>query len=581
SCAECRRRRIRCDGTAAPCGQCKWYRVSDSCYYPTRKQRNAVSNRSFQEISASLDRATNVLKRLFPDHDAISLDAMSSEQLLSIAQKYGIHTRSDSGNGGSLDSAQDEDIQCFEPSPREGFEFDEQATNESDDVNGLALTFDSGSSCVGISSINAILKTIALVSPSFRAMVQQKPGNELASVSHPKPGDRTDQPELPEESILIDASFTHIHFVTPLIEESTFRAKHADGKCTESPWLALLNMVLAMGSLCTPSFDDKTQLVFHKRATDHLSLQSFSTGHLETVQALALLGGYYCHHTNQPNKAFVITGSALRMAIAMGLHRESVEGSSTSGDTTVVRETRRRVWWSLFCLDSWACVLLGRPTFGRWDPHTITVNEPSSSDHAGAVLSRSIAFCKITTSIQDRFARLPLITCDEIRAFDEEAQRWETYLPLSLQLGAASSQQPQLAHLLIGMRCINLRLVLHRPRLLTSALRRSRAVHIQPEEQEIVDQCRSLACDTVDAIQDDWLFNQLALRNINWFLFQACMVLLLSICSEHEHNNCQQWIVRIEASLIMFDKMSRFCSTIRRTHNVMSITYVASKSPVS
>ena len=388
SCAECRRRRIRCDGTAAPCGQCRWYRVSSSCFYPTRKQRIAVSNKSFEEISASLDKVANVLKRLFPDHDVETLAALSSEELKSLVQSVGTHARS-AGIDDSLKSTQDEDVHCLEPSPREGYEFDEHATNESDDVNGLSLSLDSGSSYVGLSSINAILKTIALVSPSFRAMLQQNPGNELATNSLARPRDTSDQPELPEESALIDAFFTHVSTITPLIDESTFRAKYASGKSTGSPWLGLVSMVLAMGSLCTTSFDDKSHSIYYERAMDHLNIQSFGTGHLETVQAMALLGGYYYHHTNQPNKAFVITGAALRMAIAMGLHRESVEENPSSEEMIALYETRRRAWWSLFCLDAWACVLLGRPTLGRWDVHAITVNLPSTS-----VRDRSIT-CRI------------------------------------------------------------------------------------------------------------------------------------------------------------------------------------------
>jgi hypothetical protein len=43
SCAECRRRRIRCDSTGPPCGQCTWYKVADLCRYPTRRRRNVPS----------------------------------------------------------------------------------------------------------------------------------------------------------------------------------------------------------------------------------------------------------------------------------------------------------------------------------------------------------------------------------------------------------------------------------------------------------------------------------------------------------------------------------------------------------
>ena len=140
---------------------------------------------------------------------------------------------------------------------------------------------------------------------------------------------------------------------------------------------------------------------------------------------------------------------------------------------------------------------------------------------------------------------------------------------------------PQLAHMMIHIRYMNLRLVLHRPRLLTTALRRVRGEHVQPDDQATVEKCRTFASDLVCAVRDDWLFNQLALRNTNWFLFQACMVLLLSLCSEPGHENRQSWINSIETSLRIFGKMSNFCSTIHRTREVVSAIYEASKSPIS
>jgi hypothetical protein len=103
-------------------------------------------------------------------------------------------------------------------------------------------------------------------------------------------------------------------------------------------------------------------------------VDSLGNGNLETVQALALLGGYYCHFLNRPNMANVVMGAALRMAIAMGLHREERSGSHNHS----IFEIRRRVWWCLFCLDSWASFALGRPSLGRWEPETITAALPTS-----------------------------------------------------------------------------------------------------------------------------------------------------------------------------------------------------------
>ena len=276
----------------------------------------------------------------------------------------------------------DDALQCLEPSPGQEFEWEESTRNQdpsqkiSDDVNALSLSLDSSSSYLGISSVSAILRVMAYISPEFRTMTQRHEGKDAEA----DPATTRSHPTInqSDEPTLINAYFSHLHCIAPIVDEAEFRAKYARREDQRSPWLALLNMVLTMGSLATSEPDEKTHSIFYARAYQHLNLESFGTGHLETVQALGLLGGSYCHYLNQPNMANVIMGAALRMAIAMGLHREPVckeEERPGSGGPTLL-ETRRRVWWCLFCLDSWASFTLGRPSLGRWDPGTITAKLP-------------------------------------------------------------------------------------------------------------------------------------------------------------------------------------------------------------
>jgi hypothetical protein len=280
----------------------------------------------------------------------------------------------------------DDPFKCLEPSPETDFSWDESTKSQyssqriSDDVNGLSLTLDSKSSFLGISSISTILRVMAHTAPDFRSSIRKY----QASVGEDKPaGSRYSEHTgvQHDKACLINAYFAHIHCVTPIVDEEEFRAKYSRGGDQQSPWLALLNMVLAIGSISTSEPDETSHKTFYETAYLNLGLDSLGNGHLETIQALGLLGGYYCHYLNQPNMANVIMGAALRMAVAMGLHREPVSRAielSESGNFTG-HETRRRVWWCLFCLDTWASLTLGRPSLGRWDKDTITVNLPSSS----------------------------------------------------------------------------------------------------------------------------------------------------------------------------------------------------------
>lgn len=336
--------------------------------------------RSFAAMSSSFESAVKILETLFPNASLESLASLSREQLIALVPsvtKFGDRET-------ALATANDDSFNCLEPSSETDFSWNESTKSQdssqwiSDDVNGLSLTLGSRSSYLGISSISAILRVMAHIAPDFRNSINNY---QSSATDGDKQGKCPREATIQNDEVYINAYFSHIHCVTPIVDEQDFRSKYSRSDDQQSPWLALLNMVLAIGSISTPEPDETSHKTFYARAYQNLGLDSMGNGNLETIQALGLLGGYYCHYLNQPNMAYVIMGTALRMAIAMGLHREPVSaalGSSAFKDFRL-QETRRRVWWCLFCLDTWASLTLGRPTLGRWDKGTITVNLPSSS----------------------------------------------------------------------------------------------------------------------------------------------------------------------------------------------------------
>jgi hypothetical protein len=317
---------------------------------------------------------------LFPSTPLDYLASLSREQLIDLIPA----TTKFKDRESVLVEDNYEAFNCLEPSPETDFSWDESTKSEdssqriSDDVNGLSLALDSKSSFLGISSISAILRVMAHITPDYHNLIK----HYQASVAEEKTRKCVKQSTVQhDEAYLIDAYFAHIHCVTPIVDEEDFRSKYSRGGDQESPWLALFNMVLAIGTISTSEPDETSHRTFYAKAYQNLGLDSMGNGHLETIQALGLLGGYYCHYLNQPNMANVIMGAALRMAVAMGLHRElASRATNTSGfGRFKLHEARRRVWWCLFCLDTWASLTLGRPSLGRWDRDTITVNLPSSS----------------------------------------------------------------------------------------------------------------------------------------------------------------------------------------------------------
>jgi hypothetical protein len=201
------------------------------------------------------------------------------------------------------------------------------------------------------------------IAPGFKSP-QQKPTLQLDSSTNDFGGtsqaaSRYAEPKAPRNPLnLIDAYFQRIHPPTPILDETLFRVTFELGERKDSPWMALQYMVFALGSIAYTTSDSNEDIYYYRIAKSHVSLDSFGNGHIETLQALALMAGWYLHYRNRPNMASAIMGAVFRMANALGLHRE-LPGEDISEDKQK-RELRRRIWWSLVVLDTGEGSTLGR-----------------------------------------------------------------------------------------------------------------------------------------------------------------------------------------------------------------------------
>ncbi|KAJ5663535.1 fungal-specific transcription factor domain-containing protein [Penicillium longicatenatum] len=292
---------------------------------------------------------------------------------------------------------------------------------------------------------------------------------------------------------LVDAFFTNIQPLVTILDAVQFRAMCQSGKRHDNRWTALMNTVLALGSIAIRLAGDTSHSIYYQRAQAVLGLEYFAQPHLESIQTLGLIAGYYLHFVSQPNLAYPLMGVAIRMAAALGLHKEPFGLSGSSADL------RRRVWWSLFCMDTFSCMTLGRPTSGRCGPSiiiklpTLCGNDVSqvpliprshwynitlTADLALAQRSlatvnlvESTRFCIIATQIQEALATSPRIRHDQVAELDKKLVDWYEQLPLLL----ASPQEATTAAIStiqtnIQWRYLNSRMLLYRPALLDYAM---------------------------------------------------------------------------------------------------------------
>ncbi|EFQ30604.1 fungal specific transcription factor domain-containing protein [Colletotrichum graminicola] len=593
SCQECTRRKVKCDG-GHPCASCQYYKVADSCEYRQRSRRHAVSRSTLEKTAEKLRDQSRVLQELFPDVSVDDLLGKSRAELLALLPRDSLSgTRPAVPQAGLLpagvvstaapeeDGNEDEDDVPDDPTQlsesgeaandRRWEESAHQPTTirASDDINAVSLATDQHhSSYLGVTSVSAVLRAIFRLCPAAKEHTAQrvKTWNDAQNQSQLLPslspaGAGAGQNPLRERRCIV-FYFDHVHPITPILNEDDFRRTLASGARHDGSWLALLNMVFTLGSVASGS--DSLHLHYYKQARAHLDIDFLGSGNMESLQALCLLGGYYLHYRNSPNMAYAVLGAAHRVAIALGLHREPAPRSRIADerpvsdaerDTRVSRaETRRRTWWGLFCLDTWASMTLGRPTCGRWDGSTMDTLLPASlfpDDHVAASLRASCMFCHICDRIQHRFAQHARLSAQEALAFDRELREWHASLPEYLRDPANSPPRLAMAREFMRNRYLSVRLILSRCFLLYLAqshgLRRGAAsvssiAEPSAEDMMLVDICRSVALEAIDAITLYWMPNRIHVWNSAWYLFQACMVPLLSIAIEtrHRHSSCQQ-----------------------------------------
>lgn len=565
------------------------------------------SRKTLEALSQSLEECRSILKRLYPNHDIQALLPLSRRELLGLLDQpmeSGASTLpSPPLNTSPLNSDDSEtSLASLEQIPSQDAEWDEERRGrdpiplEADDVNALSLSVDRQASYLGASSIKAALMVMLKVQPTLRGALATPLASAEMSQHYPSIRPKNTISKDPQRipwswkgQTLIDAYFKRIHVFIPMLDEAAFRADYLEGQRFDAPWLSLLNMVFAMGSIVAMKSEDYNHISYYNRAMEHLPMDAFGSSHIESVQALALIGGYYLHYINRPNMANAVLGAAIRMASALGLHRESL----TQGSNDVAAaETRRRTWWSLFCLDTWATTTMGRPSFGRWGP-AINIRAPEfglgnvsatagnggrdSAQHAGILpLIENIKFCKIATHIQDLLAISPLLPTEDRCSIDNQLVNWYSSLPWLLRTTDPCAEPLYIARCIMKWRYQNLRMLLHRPVLLSLAS--SNSTHAAEPDVAAVEACRDLAKQTIEDIAREWTRNQMSGWNAVWFLYQAAMIPLVSVFWQWNSPLVPDWYKQLEMVLELLDAMEDWSLAARRSREVVWRMYDAARN---
>lgn len=202
-----------------------------------------------------------------------------------------------------------------------------------------------------------------------------------------------------------------------------------------------------------------------------------------------------------------------------------------------------------------------------------------SAQHAGILpLIENIKFCKIATQIQDMLAITPLLRPEDRCNMDGQLVSWYSSLPWLLRTTDPCAEPLYMARCIMKWRYQNLRMLLHRPVLLSMASSASTS-QLTGQDLAAVETCRELAKVTIEDIAREWTRNQMSGWNAVWFLYQAAMIPLVSIFWQWNSPSVPAWQKQIETILELLDAMEEWSLAARRSREVVWRMYEASRQP--
>lgn len=191
---------------------------------------------------------------------------------------------------------------------------------------------------------------------------------------------------------------------------------------------------------------------------------------LANVQAI-LLVAVYIHNEDEREATWNLTGSAVRMAFATGLHRKEGPGGQLPSEFgTLEREMRKRLWWTLFAFERFLCSSLGRPS--SIDDNDVDAELPKDSildtSDQGPLgyLSHSVSLFqlvgRICKTIYNPIHQLQDKTAAAL-AILGELRTWRNGVPSHLELGMPQIPTHRRALLLLYIQYHNAVSLLTRP----------------------------------------------------------------------------------------------------------------------
>ncbi|KAH6685816.1 fungal-specific transcription factor domain-containing protein [Plectosphaerella plurivora] len=541
ACVNCQKRKSRCvRSTVADDSACTYCaRSGKPCSFETPPDRTPLTRRNLDAAEARCAQLTSLLRSLHPELDIEASLTQSS-------RPNPEHSGQDEEGSG----------------PTHEFEWHEPALlsdgSSPDDPDGLGdgmanlATSDAG--YLGSSSGSKLLEEITAIISHFPHSPQgtrsARKSGQTATASTPSTSTLFDPPDLVFSAVteqLIDAYFLFFNRWYPILDEASFRQKAIASKpgLAKTPWRVVYYMVLAIGHWTCTTESDHVQSGYYAAARSSLSISMLEAGTIETLQSFLLMG-YYLQKRNKPNTGYNLIGIAVRMALGMGLHRES-SGMADSGAV----ELQRRLFYILHSFDTGFNITTGRPP--SISTHCIDTKLPQNIDDRDPNHTVSPVVVDYPTTCSSIIAHGQLVQVANLfysefllaksaarkieyqvaESIDRDLIAWETGLPAYFH--AAPDAVPAW---FLGPRAAllwkqqNLRILLWRGSIQSHPFLPAKPV----AERRCLDIAMKSACDISDfCATNEASIHQVIVWYATYFLFQAALVLEESFFKPPSH----------------------------------------------
>ncbi|KAL3476266.1 fungal-specific transcription factor domain-containing protein [Aspergillus californicus] len=375
ACENCRDQKVKCSGQRPTCQRCQESGIQ--CSYADRKREKLA--RRLSDLSARVQTFETLLQNIYPDLD--SLSAQYVEQILSDGSdndQPSSHLPPDFNSPllttdpgspiGSIDFT-NEDFNRDERIQAMGFVGEHSEIAWIYRLKKILHHYHHGSLGKGL-DLNYVTTANYSLNDSEVTIME---GVELS-----------ERPPLEVADRLIGSYFQIVHPYFPIIGKVTFLNQFKSFYSAPfvrpgKRWLAVLNLIFAIATKHAyellqdpgPGADDHN--VYFSRAWK-LSMGDVALldhPNLQQVQVEGL-SAFYLMTVGQANRSWRLSGMSIQSAITMGLNLRN--------ESTMVqlnsRETRYRVWWSLYVLHVLLCVMTGRLLSGSEDSCTTPLPVP-------------------------------------------------------------------------------------------------------------------------------------------------------------------------------------------------------------